>query len=107
MAVIDAEAVRAAIGADTTQAARVASIHAAALARVNRVTGGAPDQVKSEAIILYAGYLWQASAQSRNVFPDDQGGRLINISAAWRNSGAHGLVSSWRVPRAAPSIPRD
>ena len=97
---INADTLRAALGADAASAVRVASIHAAVCARVKRYAKNAPTEVKNEAAILMAGWLWQATAQSRRVFPDDGEGRPTNVSAAFRNSGAQGLLSSWRVPRA-------
>ena len=99
MAVISAEELRAALGADETLQARVDSIHAVACARVKRYAA-APIEVRNEAVILFSAWLWQASAQRRSVFPDDGEGRPVNVSAAFRNSGAQGLLSSWRVPRA-------
>ena len=59
-------------------------------------TGRGPN----EAVILLSAWLYQATAQSRNVFPADQEGPPINVSAAFRNSGAQGLLSPWRQPRA-------
>ena len=98
---INADTLRAALGADATLQARVDSIHAAACARVKRYALGAPVEVKNEAVILTGGVgLWQATAQSRNVFPADQEGPPINVSRAFLLSGAQGLLSSWRVPRA-------
>ena len=96
---LSVDKLRAALGADASSAVRVASIHAVVCARVKRYAKDAPTEVKNEAAILLAGYLWQATAQSRRVFPDDEG-RPVNVSAAFRNSGAQGLLSSWRVPRA-------
>ena len=104
MAVISAEALRAVLGADETLQARVDSIHSAASARVLRYAPGAPIEIQNEAVILFSAWLWQASAQRRSVFPDDGEGRPTNVSAAFRNSGAQGLLSSWRRPRAAASV---
>ncbi len=104
MAVISAAELRAVLGADTALQARVDSIHAAACARVKRYAINAPIEVRNEAVILMAGYLWQASAQSRRVFPDDAEGAPINVSRSFLLSGAQGLLSSWRVPRAGASV---
>ena len=90
----------AALGADASLAGRVAAIHAACTARINRYAPGAPDAVKTEAIIVYGAWIYQAQAQRRNVFPTDQEGPPINVSRAFLLSGAQGLLSSWRRPRA-------
>ena len=97
---INADTLRAALGADATLQARVDSIHKAACARVKRYALGAPVEVRNEAVVLLAAWIYQATAQSRNVFPADQEGPPINVSAAFRNSGAQGLLSPWRVNRA-------
>ena len=100
MAVISAEELRAVLGADPSLQWRVNSIHVAACARVTRYAVDAPIEIRNEAVILFSAWLWQASAQRRSVFPDDGEGRPTNVSAAFRNSGAQGLLSSWRRPRA-------
>ena len=100
MAVITAEELRAVLGADPALQARVTSIHASACARVKRYAVDAPIEVRNEAVILMAGWQWQATAQSRAVFPVDGEGRPVNVSASFRNSGAQGILSSWRRPRA-------
>ena len=98
--VISAAALREVLGADAALQGRIDSIHAAACARVKRYAINAPIEVRNEAVVLMSSWLYQATAQSRNVFPTDQEGPPINVSAAFRNSGAQGLLSSWRVPRA-------
>ena len=50
---------RSALGADVTLQARVDSIHAAASARILRYAPGAPDAVKTEALVLYAAWIYQ------------------------------------------------
>ena len=100
MALITPDELRAVLGADAALQARVNSIHAAACARVKRYARDAPIEVGNEAVVLMAGWLWQATAQSRNVFPTDQEGPPINTSRAFLLSGAQGLLSSWRRPRA-------
>ena len=97
---MSAAELRVVLGADVSLQARVDSIHAAACARVKRYAPGAPDAVQNEAAILMAGWQWQASAQSRHVFPTDGEGIPVNVSRAFLLSGAQGLLSSWRVPRA-------
>ena len=104
MRMISAENLRATLGADASSAARVASIHAAACARVKRYALAAPTEIKNEAVILMAGWLWQASAQARHVFPADGEGKPVNVSRAFLLSGAQGLLSSWRAPRAGACV---
>ena len=95
---------RGALGADVTLQARVDSIHAAASARILRYAPGAPDAVKTEALVLYAAWIYQSGAQRRSVFPTDGEGPPINVSRAFLLSGAQGLLSSWHVPRAGASV---
>ena len=104
MAVMTAEDLRAALGADASLQARVDSIHAAASARITRYAPDAPDAVKTEALIVYGGWLYQATAQRRSVFPTDNEGPPVNVSRAFLLSGAQGLLSSWHVPRAGASV---
>ena len=101
---ISAAELRAQLGADAALAGRVTSIHAACTARINRYAPGAPDAVKTEAIIVYGGWLYQATAQARTVFPTDGEGPPVNVSRAFLLSGAQGLLSSWRVPRAGATV---
>ena len=95
---------RAVLGADEGLQARIDSIHAAACARVKRYARDAPVEVRNEAVILMAGWLYQATAQARNVFPADQQGPAINVSRAFLLSGAQGLLTPWRVPRAGATV---
>ena len=95
---ITPEELRAALGADETLQARVESIHAAVCARVKRYAIDAPTEVKNEAVILFAAWIYQSVAQSRSVFPED--GLPVNVSRAFLLSGAQSLLSSWRRPRA-------
>ena len=97
---ITPDGLRQALGADEAQQGRVDSIHAAACARVKRYAVDAPVEVRNEAVILMAGWQWQASAQRRSVFPTDGEGLPVNVSRAFLLSGAQGLLSSWRRPRA-------
>ena len=95
---MSAAGLRAALGADETLQARIESIHTAASARINRYAPGAPDAVATEALVLYAAWIYQSGAQRRSVFPED--GPPVNVSRAFLLSGAQGLLSSWRRPRA-------
>ena len=99
MAVISAAELRAVLGADVALQARVDSIHAAASARINRYAPGAPDAVATEALVLYAAWIYQSGAQARQVLPADGEGPPVNVSRAFLLSGAQGLLSSWHRPR--------
>ena len=99
---ITAEELREVLGADATLQARVDSIHLAACAKVKKYARDAPIEIRNEAVILLAGWLWQATAQRRSVFPED--GLPVNVSRAFLLSGAQGLLSSWRRPRAGACV---
>ena len=99
--VISAVELRAALGADAALQGRIDSIYAAACARVKRYAINAPVEVRNEALVLLSAWLYQATAQSRNVFPSEsQPGPPVNVSRAFLLSGAQGLLTPWRVPRA-------
>ena len=100
IAMISAIQLRETLGANVSLQSRVDSIHAAAWSRVSRYARAAPVEVMNEAVILLAGWIYQATAQSRNVFPADQEGPPINLSRAFLLSGSQGFLSSWRQPRA-------
>ena len=95
---------RTALGADETLQGRVDSIHAACCARIKRYARDAPIEVRNEALVLYAGWVYQSGAQRRSVFPADGEGPPVNVSRAFLLSGAQGLLSSWHVPRAGASV---
>ena len=80
--------------------ARADGLLAMVRARVDRYAPGAPVAVQNEAALIFAGWLFQAGAQARQVFPADGEGRPVNASRAFTLSGAQGLLSPWRVPRA-------
>ena len=101
---ITPEELRCVLGADVTLRPRVDSIHASACARVKRYAVGAPIEVRNEAVVLLSGWIWQATAQRRSVFPTDNEGPPINVSRAFLLSGAQGLLSSWRRPRAGACV---
>ena len=91
---------RTALGADASLQGRIDSIHAAVCGRVKRYARDAPIEVRNEAAILFAAWLYQAQAQARSVFPADGEGPPVNVSRAFLLSGAQGLLSTWRQPRA-------
>ena len=97
---ITVDGLRLALGASAALLPRITAIHKAACTRTKRYAGAAPTEIKNEAILLFAAWLYQAEAQRRSVFSDDGEGRPVNVSAAFRNSGAQGLLSPWRRPRA-------
>ena len=102
MAMITSSELREVLGADASLQKRVDSIWAAACARSKHYAANAPIEVRNEAVILMAGWLWQASAQRRSVFPDD--GPPTNVSRAFLLSGAQGLLTPWRVQRAGKCV---
>lgn len=82
-----------------------------ASARVEKDAPGAPQAVKDEAVIRYVGYL--AAAGGRGVGGAGFGGGMVketvgpisaepvtNHAAAFRLSGAYGLLAPWKVRRA-------
>ena len=93
---------RAALGADAALQGRIDSIHAACSARILRYAPKAPDAVATEALVVYAAWIYQSQAQSRSVFPEE--GLPVNVSRAFLLSGAQGLLASWHVPRAGASV---
>ena len=99
-----ASGLRAALGADETLQARIDSIHTACCARIKRYARDAPVEVRNEALVVYAAWIYQAQAQRRSVFPADGEGPPVNVSRAFLLSGAQGLLSSWHVPRAGASV---
>ena len=102
MAMITAQELQGLLGADLGLQPRVNAIHKAVCARVKSYAIGAPTEIKNEAIILLSGWLWQATAQRRNVFSEDA--LPVNVSRAFLLSGAQGLLASWRVPRAGKCV---
>ena len=100
MAMMSVESLRLALGADVALLPRITAIHKAVVTRTKRYAGAAPTEIKNEAILLSAAWLWQATAQRRSVFPDDGEGRPVNVSRAFLLSGAQGLLAPWRTPRA-------
>ena len=106
--------------ADTAQEAAIARLQAAvagrtmdsdeetsalgalASARVEREARGAPQAIRDEAVIRYAGYM--AGADYGALRGETIGPRSIeyvaNHANAWRNCGAAGLLAPWRIRRA-------
>ena len=82
--------------------AEVNAIGCAAAARVEREAPGAPQGIRDEATIRYAGYLTEGSygaIRKRSIGPIDYE-FVVNHANAWRNCGAAGLLAPWRIRRA-------
>lgn len=73
-----------------------------ASARVEREAPGAPQAVRDEAVIRFAGYM--AGSNYGALRGETIGPRSIeyvaNHAPAWRNCGAAGLLSAWKIRRA-------
>ena len=87
---------------DSDEAAN--SLGEAASAMVENYAPGAPQALKDEAVIRFAGYLAQAGFGE---MASEQGGPaplqfeyVTTHQNAWRNSGAAMLLTRWRVRRA-------
>lgn len=74
-----------------------------ASATVEDYAPGAPQAVKDEAVIRFAGYLAEAdygAITSESTVGSKQIEYVTNHAAMFRNSGAGALLSRWRVRRA-------
>ena len=93
---------RAAVGAaDTITDKRIGGIGAAASAMVEKYAPGAPESLREEAVIRFAGYLAESSFGA--IMKEDLGPLSVqhpNHAAMFRNSGAAALLSRWRIRRA-------
>ena len=90
------------VALDSDDDARVKSLGAMAAARVEKEAPGAPQAVKDEAVIRYAGYMNQAdpgTVQSEKL-GEGEVQYVVNHASAWRNCGAGALLAPWRVMRA-------
>ena len=97
---MSADDLRSALGADASLLPRIMSIHKAVCTRQKRYARHAPTEIRNEALLLHAAWIYQAQAQARSVFPVDGEGPPVNVSRAFLLSGAQGLLSPWRTPRA-------
>lgn len=79
--------------------------------RVEQYAPGAPDVIRTEALIRYAGYLYEAGksdfgatrGKSRDLgsgFPSVQNDNKTDHAVAFRHSGAAALLSPWKRRRA-------
>ena len=85
--------------ADDAIIQRVGSV---ASERVERETSNAPQSVRDESMIRYAGYLYSAdfgAIRKESIGPLDVE-HITNHANAWRNSGAAALLSPYKIRRA-------
>ena len=79
------------------------SLGEAAAAMVEDYAPGAPQPLKDEALIRFAGYLAQSdfgTVIKESGLPGHEAEYVTNHANAWRNSGAGMLLTRWRVRRA-------
>lgn len=77
-------------------------IGAVAAERVERYAPGAPQPIRDEATIRFAGYLYGSDfggIRKETIGPQEVE-YIANHANAWRNSGAAALLAPWRVRRA-------
>ncbi len=79
---------------DTSTTNELTRLSGVASAYVMAYASRAPENIQDEATILFVGYLYDGP-------PSDTGGAALRYPAAWRNSGAQGLLAPWRVRSAA------
>ena len=81
---------------------RVQSLGAVSAALVERYAPGAPQVIRNEAAIRFAGYLGQAASGTvtKIGFRNMDIEFITNHAAMFRNSGAAGLLSPWKRRRA-------
>ena len=94
-------ALRDALGA-TPSNDRIDRLGATAAAMVEQYAPAAPQPLKNEAVIRFAGYLKEANfgARRSDKVGDLEAEYAANHAAMFRNSGAAALLSRWRVRRA-------
>ena len=87
------------LGVGTTRAGQLLEV---ATARIARYAPGAPEAVKREAVIRFAGWLLEApAAGERSERTGDLGTDYSpSMTGGFRASGAAGLLAPWRVRRA-------
>ena len=88
---------------------KIERLGAVASARVEQYAPDAPDPIRTESLILFAGYLNESAGdgfgavRSQSIDLDSvtlQTDSVSNHAAAFRNCGAAGLLSPWKVRRA-------
>ncbi|MCY4360808.1 MAG: hypothetical protein OXE42_01285 [Gammaproteobacteria bacterium] len=90
--------------------AEIERLGAVASARVEQYAPGAPDPIKTEAVILFSGYLLESARAGYGVKRGDStdlnghvsvsGDYVTNHGAGFRNCSAAALLSPWKVRRA-------
>ena len=78
------------------------ALGALASARVEREAPGAPQAIRDEAVIRYAGYMAGSdygAVRQESIDPKSIE-YVVNHANAWRNCGAGGLLAPWKVRRA-------
>ena len=104
-AALDAAVTRlkaAAQGATLDSEERAGELGAVAAAMVEQYAPGAPQALRDEAVIRFAGYLAQSdfgTIAKEGIGPRDVE-YVTNHASAFRNSGAAMLLTRWRVRRA-------
>ena len=81
---------------------RTDQLGAVAAARVEEYAPGAPQVLKDEAVIRFAGYLAQSdfgTIRKEQIGPQSFE-YVTNHAAAFRNSGAAALITRWKIRRA-------
>ena len=80
---------------------RINRLGATAAAMVEQYAPAAPQPLKNEAVVRFAGYLEEANYGAlRSETTGDLESAHNNHAAMFRNSGAAALLSRWRVRRA-------
>ncbi len=102
-ALADATAtLKAAIANSKEDDAPIQRVGSVAAERVEREASDAPQAIKDESVIRFAGYLF--ASDFGGILREELGPQRIeyvtNHSAAFRNSGAAGLLSPWKIRRA-------
>ena len=93
---------QAAVAGATESDERAAQLGAVASALVEREAPGAPQVIRDEAVIRFAGYLAQSDfggIRQETIGPMTTE-YVVNHQAAFRNCGAMALLSPWKVRRA-------
>lgn len=89
-------------GAALESDARAAMLGAAAAAMVEREAPGAPDAIKDESALRFAGYLAQSdfgTIREEAIGPKSVS-YITGHGSAFRASGAQKLLSPWKIRRA-------
>ena len=87
---------------ETELTVQLNEVGSAAAAMVEREAAGAPQEIKDEAVIRFAGYLYAAIWGDR--IESTLGPRttkfVVNHAPMFRNCGAKGMLAPWKIRRA-------